>query len=109
MRPPELCPEATVPASDRTDRQIAEAITRRGFLDAALHQNDKTGDETLLARTASDDRTDQILVSAALADALLRYQLLDTPSAASDHHGVLAEFDTDLIKQDLMWAYQYVR
>jgi exonuclease III len=100
----------TIPTLDGTgllpNRTIAQAIARRGYVDAALHYFDKTGDQRLLARTASDDRIDQIHVSTPLADALVRYEVLDTPDGASDHHGVLAEIDTGLIRTDLMWDYR---
>jgi endonuclease/exonuclease/phosphatase family metal-dependent hydrolase len=109
MRPYNLA-SRTLPDTDGTglppNRQLAQAIERRGFVDAALHLHDQTGNEELLARTASDDRIDRFYVSEPLADALVRYELLDTPQGASDHHGVLIELDTDRIRHDLMWDYK---
>jgi exonuclease III len=88
------------------DRRVARTLRRNGYVDAAWHLYQRTGDEQLLARTATDDRIDQIWVSAPLAPALHGYRILDTPPGASDHHGLVVHLDTDLIDTGDPWTYR---
>lgn len=77
-----------------------------GFVDAAWELFGKTGDAGLLARTASDDRVDQVPVSWPLAGAIVSYRLLDTPVGASDHKSLVVEIDTDKIDTENPWDYR---
>ncbi|MDG4795193.1 endonuclease/exonuclease/phosphatase family protein [Micromonospora sp. WMMD1082] len=90
----------------RPNRDIAKAIERRGFIDVALHLARKTGDESLLEHTASDDRIDLTLVSEPMADAVKEYARLGTPARASDHDGTRTVIDTDDIDRSKMFDYQ---
>lgn len=93
-------------ADPRPDRRVAWKLHANGFRDAAWELYQRTGDETLLHSTGTDDRIDQIWVSAPLVPALVSYRLLDAPSGASDHHGVAITLDTDLINTDHPWTYR---
>ncbi|RSM53962.1 hypothetical protein DMB66_37940 [Actinoplanes sp. ATCC 53533] len=88
------------------NRQVAEALRRRGYLDTAWELYQRTRDERLLRRTANDDRIDRIHITEPLAPALLSYDLLDRPDGASDHHGVVITIDTDLIGREGLWTYR---
>lgn len=90
----------------RPDRRSARMLRKCGFLDAAWHLYERTGDETLLRRTGSDDRIDRIHLSSPFADAVSHYQLLDAPVGASDHHGVAVDIDTDRVAQHDLWRYR---
>ncbi|MFB7852369.1 hypothetical protein ACFC34_35880 [Streptomyces sp. NPDC056053] len=65
-------------------------------------------DAVLLRRTATDDRIDQLWVSAPLRDTVVDYALLDTPDGASDHHGLVVRLDLDqaATDNDSMWEYR---
>ncbi|MFJ4799160.1 endonuclease/exonuclease/phosphatase family protein [Kitasatospora purpeofusca] len=88
------------------DRRVAWKLAANGLIDTAWHLHQQTGDETLLHRTGSDDRIDQLWVSAPLASALVSYTLLDTPADASDHHGLAVVLDTDRIDTSRPWTYR---
>lgn len=94
------------PGGPQPDRRVAAKISENGFVDAAWHLYQRNGDEALLRPTGTDDRIDQVWVSAPLAGALTGYQVLDTPAGASDHHGLLVTLDTALIDTADPWAYQ---
>ena len=88
------------------DRRVAALLARCGYVDAAWALYQRTGQEDLLGRTGSDDRIDQIWVSAPLAPALSGYGLLDIPAGASDHHGVKVTLDLALADTSNLWAYR---
>ncbi len=79
------------------DRRQAWKLEQSGFVDVAYRLFEKTGDEKLLERTASDDRIDQFWVSKPLATAIISYHVIDEPSGASDHKGIVFQLDTDLV------------
>lgn len=95
-----------LPEPPRPDRRIAWKMRHNGFHDAARLVFDRDKDETVLARTGSDDRIDQLWVSAALAPAVVSYQLLDTPAGASDHHGLVVILDLERAQTQNPWAYR---
>ncbi len=90
----------------RPDRRSAWMLKKAGYLDTAWHLYQASGDETLLRRTASDDRIDRIHVSGPLGPAINNYRLLDEPAGASDHHGVAIDIDTDAIDRQHLWTYR---
>lgn len=107
MRPYNLAARTQPRDSGRQpNRRVAAAIEDRGYVDAAWHLHQDTGDPALLRRTGRDDRIDRIYVSAPLAPALHRYEVLDQPERASDHHGVTVDIDTDHIAPDHLWTYR---
>jgi dienelactone hydrolase len=85
---------------------VTRKLLQNGYVDVAARLYEKTGDESLLAPTATDDRIDQAYVSKPLADAITAYALLTTPPGASDHHGLVVGLDTDLIDTDRLWGYR---
>lgn len=87
------------------DRRIGQKLEQAGFVDVAYHLYEKTKDEGLLARTATDDRIDQFWVSEPLAPAIAKYWVVDTPAEASDHKGVAFQLDTDKIVTSDTWGY----
>ncbi|MEN8649099.1 endonuclease/exonuclease/phosphatase family protein [Streptomyces sp. 21So2-11] len=93
-------------AAPRPDRRVAWKLHANGFRDAAWELYQRTKDAALLAPTGTDDRIDQIWVSAPLVPALVAYTLLDTPEDASDHHGAMITLDTDLIDTTTPWTYR---
>ncbi|MFI1182470.1 hypothetical protein ACH4UT_23350 [Streptomyces sp. NPDC020799] len=88
------------------DRRVAEMLAYSGFVDAAWHLYKKTGDKELLRRTGSDDRIDQLWVTAPLAEAITEYRLLDDPADASDHAGVMVRLDLSTADTDNPWDYR---
>ncbi|MFF1422047.1 hypothetical protein [Streptomyces sp. NPDC058280] len=89
------------------DRRVTGKLAHNGYVDVAWHLYKKNKkDEALLAPTGTDDRIDQAWVSGPLADAVSNYRLLDKPSGASDHHGLVFTLDTDLIDTDRLWEYR---
>ncbi|MFI9788509.1 endonuclease/exonuclease/phosphatase family protein [Kitasatospora sp. NPDC051984] len=97
-------PAADQPATP--DRRVAWKLAANKLVDAAWHLHQQTGDDTLLRRTGSDDRIDQLWVSAPLAPAITSYTLLDTPADASDHHGLAITLDTTQIDTTQPWTYR---
>jgi endonuclease/exonuclease/phosphatase family metal-dependent hydrolase len=89
------------------DRRVAAKITHKGFVDVAwdLYERSARKDESLLARTAHDDRIDQAYVSAALRAAIAEYRVLADPAEASDHHGIYFALDVALVdsSQKAQW------
>lgn len=81
------------------DRRVARKLAQNDFVDVAWHLFEQGGgtDASLLAPTGTDDRIDQAWVSRSLADAISDYRLLDTPEAASGHHGLVFRIDTDAV------------
>ncbi|SDT74515.1 endonuclease/exonuclease/phosphatase family protein [Actinoplanes derwentensis] len=90
----------------RPNRQVAHALRARGYHDTAWERHQRTGYDRYLRRTSHDDRIDRIHVSTPLAQAVTRYELLDQPEGASDHHGVTITMDTDLIDRTDLWTYR---
>ncbi|MGI5526823.1 hypothetical protein ACQEVX_05150 [Streptomyces syringium] len=88
------------------DRRVTEMLTYSGFVDAAWHLYKKTGDKELLRRTGSDDRIDQLWVTAPLAEAITEYRLLDDPADASDHAGLMVRLDLSKADTDNPWEYR---
>jgi exonuclease III len=88
------------------DRRVARTLWHNGYIDAAWHLYQQTGDAQLLRRTATDDRIDQVWVSAPLAPAVRDYRVLDSPPGASDHDGLVVHLDTDLIDTREPWTYR---
>lgn len=88
------------------DRRVTEMLAYTGFVDAAAKLHEERGDTTLLRKTATDDRIDQLWVSAPLRDTIVDYALLDTPEGASDHHGLVVRIDLDQAKTDNVWEYK---
>jgi len=99
------------------DRRIAWKLHANGLRDVAWELYRQSGDEELLTRTATDDRIDQLWVSAALVPAIVpgSYRLLDDPETprypggptkASDHRGLVVIIDTDLIDTQNPWSYR---
>ncbi|MFJ1757252.1 endonuclease/exonuclease/phosphatase family protein [Kitasatospora sp. NPDC088134] len=89
----------------QADRRVAWKLRQNGLHDAARLVHERTGDASVLARTGTDDRIDQLWVSSPLAPAVVSYQLLDTPAGASDHHGLVVVLDTALVATDNPWTY----
>jgi endonuclease/exonuclease/phosphatase family metal-dependent hydrolase len=94
------------PQPDSPDRRIAWTLAQNGLVDVAWYLYKESGDERLLRHTGTDDRIDQVWVSAPLAPAIVDYQLLDTPAAASDHHGLAVRLNLDLAVTDDPWTYR---
>ncbi|MFF8919160.1 hypothetical protein ACF08M_39190 [Streptomyces sp. NPDC015032] len=88
------------------DRRVTETLAYTGFVDAAWKLYTERGDERLLRKTATDDRIDQLWVSAPLRDTVLDYGVLDTPAGASDHHGLVVRLDLDQAATDNVWEYR---
>lgn len=88
---------------DAPDRSVAWRITRHGFVDAAWHLYQQTGDEMLLQRTGNDDRIDWILVSSALSPCIVDYGVVH---GATDHAGVWARLDLGRAAVDTVWEYR---
>ena len=109
MKPYNLAARTELPSSDdeplRPIRTVTRLLAKNGYVDAALRLYDQTGDETLLERTAKDDRLDQFWVSSPLASALVSYQRLTEPAGASDHDGVVVQIDTERIDTAHNWGY----
>ncbi|WP_432982898.1 endonuclease/exonuclease/phosphatase family protein [Dactylosporangium sp. CA-233914] len=97
---------ADTDADIQPDRRSAWMLRKAGYHDVAWHLSQRLGDETLLRRTASDDRIDRIHVTGPLADAVSNYQVLEEPADASDHHGIAADLDTDVIDHTNLWTYR---
>lgn len=89
----------------QADRRVAWKFHQNGLRDAAWELYQQSKDESLLARTATDDRIDQLWVSAPLASGLVSYQLLDQPAGASDHHGLVVRLETSAFLTDRPWSY----
>ncbi|MFJ7023589.1 hypothetical protein ACIQUW_35030, partial [Streptomyces sp. NPDC101117] len=77
------------------DRRVTEMLVYSGYVDAAWHLYEQSGNKDLLGKTGADDRIDQLWVSEPLRDTIIDYQLLDTPAGASDHHGLLVRLDLE--------------
>jgi hypothetical protein len=90
----------------RPDRIVAQTWESNGYVDAALHLYDQTGDQDLLHRTSHSDRIDQFWVSSPLASGLVRYERACKPSGASDHDGVVICIDTDKVDTGNVWEYR---
>lgn len=90
----------------RPNRQVSWIIAKNGYVDAAWHLYTQTGDESLLERTATDDRIDQAWVSNPLAPALISYSRLDKPVEASNHDGIAIQIDTNLADTENLWNYR---
>lgn len=88
------------------DRRVTEVLAYTGFVDAAARLYEERGEKDLLRRTASDDRIDQLWVSAPLRDTVVDYALLDTPEGASDHHGLVVRLDLGRAARDNVWEYR---
>lgn len=88
------------------DRRVTEMLAYTGFVDAAAKLYEERGDKELLRKTATDDRIDQLWVSAPLRDTVVDYALLDAPEGASDHHGLVVRIDLDQAKTDNVWEYR---
>lgn len=88
------------------DRRVTEMLSYSGYTDAAWHLYQQTGDASLLHKTATDDRIDQVWVSEPLADGVTDYRRLDTPSQASDHDGVAVTIDLDRVRTGDVWEYR---
>lgn len=88
------------------DRRIGLKLEHAGLVDTAWHLFEQTHDQALLERTASDDRVDQIWVSAPLTAAICGYQVLDDPADASDHKGLMIELDLGLAVTENVWDYR---
>ncbi|KQV20829.1 MULTISPECIES: endonuclease/exonuclease/phosphatase family protein [unclassified Kitasatospora] len=110
MRPYNLAARTMLPADASQvgsapvpDRRIGLKMMQTGFVDAAWHLYEKTGDPALLARTGTDDRIDQCWVSGPLAPAIVSYRTLDMPS---DHKGLLVQIDPALADTTNVWEYR---
>ncbi|MFB8183474.1 hypothetical protein ACFC8N_47515 [Streptomyces sp. NPDC055966] len=88
------------------DRRVTEMLAYTGFVDAAAKLFEERGDKELLRKTATDDRIDQVWVSAPLRDTVVDYALLDTPEGASDHDGLVVRIDLAQAKTDNVWEYR---
>ncbi|MFB6507530.1 MULTISPECIES: hypothetical protein [unclassified Streptomyces] len=88
------------------DRRVTEMLAYTGYVDAAAKLYEERGDQELLRRTGTDDRIDQLWVSAPLRDTVVDYALLETPEGASDHHGLVVRLDLDRARTDNMWEYR---
>ncbi|MGW0712502.1 endonuclease/exonuclease/phosphatase family protein [Streptomyces sp. NPDC002643] len=88
------------------DRRVTEMLAYTGFVDAAWKLYEERGDKELLRKTGTDDRIDQLWVSAPLRDTVVDYRLLDTPAGASDHHGLVVRIDLERVNTDNVWAYR---
>ncbi|MER5781262.1 endonuclease/exonuclease/phosphatase family protein [Streptomyces mobaraensis] len=88
------------------ERRVAEKLEQSGYVDAAWHLFQKSGDKQLLARTGTDDRIDQAWVSTPLRDTVTEYRLLDSPAGASDHRGFALRLDLSKAMADGVWAYR---
>ncbi|NUK09952.1 endonuclease/exonuclease/phosphatase family protein [Streptomyces lunaelactis] len=88
------------------DRRVTEMLAYTGFVDAAAKLYEEHGDKELLRKTATDDRIDQLWVSAPLRDTVVAYALLDTPEGASDHHGLVVRVDLERAATDNVWEYK---
>lgn len=88
------------------ERRVTETLAYTGFVDAAWKLYEERGDKALLRRTATDDRIDQLWVSAPLRDTIVDYQLLDSPEGASDHHGLAVRIDLGRAATDQVWEYR---
>ncbi|WP_424864053.1 endonuclease/exonuclease/phosphatase family protein [Streptomyces sp. MMS24-I29] len=93
-------------AAPEPDRRVARKLAQNGYVDAAWALYEERGDEELLRRTATDDRIDQLWVSAPLRDTVVDYAVLDTPAGASDHHGLVVRLDLDQAAADNVWEYR---
>lgn len=98
-----LVTDPTNPGPDAPDRSVAWRIASKGFVDVAWHLYQQTKDKKLLARTATDDRIDWILVSYALAPCIVEYGVL---SGGSDHDGIWARLDLSKASTDNVWGYR---
>lgn len=101
------------PLSDNPtpNTDIAQAVRDGGFIDVAAELYDRsitagTPDESYLAYTGRTDRIDWIAVSQPLREAITDYRLLDTPEAASDHHGISATLDLTACDTANPWTYR---
>lgn len=113
MRPYNTASRTVLPNTDfdataapTPDRRVARKLVQNGYVDVAWHLFGQTGDPRLLAATGTDDRIDQAWVSGPLAGAVSDYRLLDTPTGASDHHGLVFRIDTDMIDTGEAWTYR---
>ncbi|MFF4534116.1 endonuclease/exonuclease/phosphatase family protein [Streptomyces sp. NPDC001407] len=88
------------------ERRVAEKLEQSGYVDAAWHLFQESGDKQLLARTGTDDRIDQAWVSTPLRDTITEYRLLDSPAGASDHKGFVLRLDLSKAATDDVWAYR---
>ncbi|RLU86232.1 hypothetical protein CTZ27_24960 [Streptomyces griseocarneus] len=88
------------------DRRVTETLSYSGFVDAAWRLYETTGDKSLLRRTGSDDRIDQLWVSEPLADTVVEYRLLDIPEGASDHAGFMVRLDLSKAATNDPWEYR---
>ncbi|WP_175308960.1 endonuclease/exonuclease/phosphatase family protein [Streptomyces lunaelactis] len=88
------------------DRRVTRKLAHNGFVDVAWHLFQQTENQKLLRPTATDDRIDQAWVSRPLADVVTDYQVLDTPTGASDHHGLVFRIDTAAIDVTNPWTYR---
>ena len=100
MRPWNVGSTTTVDAKGHLapDRRVGQAFERAGYVDVAWHMYQKTGDDKHLQPTGAFERVDQFWVSQPLAEAIVDYWLIQTPSDASDHAGIAFILDTELIK-----------
>lgn len=88
------------------DRRVTETLAYTGFVDAAAKLYEERGDKELLRKTGTDDRIDQLWVSAPLRDSIVDYRLLETPQGASDHHGLVVRLDLERAATDNVWEYR---
>ncbi|MFB7270729.1 endonuclease/exonuclease/phosphatase family protein [Streptomyces sp. NPDC056244] len=88
------------------DRQVTEKLEAHGYVDVAWHLSQKEQNPALLDPTGTDDRIDQVWVSAPVAPAVSGYRLLDSPAGASDHKGLVFTIDTDLIDTSNPWKHR---
>lgn len=93
-------------AARRPDRRAAWQLRQAGYLDAAWHRYQASGDKALLRRTAHADRIDRFLLAERLGRALRDYETLDTHPDASDHKGIAITVDTDAIDRSNLWTYR---
>jgi hypothetical protein len=81
-------------------RDVAWTLQRNSFHDVALLLHARTGDDRLLARTATDDRIDQAWVTTPLIPTTTNYTRHHTPNGASDHDGIKFTLDTSRAQPD---------
>jgi endonuclease/exonuclease/phosphatase family metal-dependent hydrolase len=92
-----LLTDPAVSGPPQPDRRSAWILAKSGYLDAAWHLYQQTGDQRLLRRTGNDDRIDRLHVTRPLGPCIVDYQVLDEPADASDHHGIAVTLDTSRI------------
>lgn len=88
------------------ERRVTETLAYTGFVDAAWELYEQRGEKELLRKTGSDDRIDQLWVSAPLRETIVDYAVLDTPEGASDHDGFVVRLNLGQAATDNVWEYK---